>query len=981
MRKALLLNCLLLVACLLHGQGTDRVQLKERLGQAEDLVIDGKRTEAAVQFRQISEQCRQKGDEFLAEEMDALYSLCGLEESLAGKKKLLQEMKDRAAGSSNVLLQGYIALAEAEIDKLEGHGDAASERLFAALDALDHGGGNPADERLVRATIVVTLAEFLAEAGQFETAQQFYQVAEQQLGEPLTRTETMYLGTILTGLGNAYRELNQLQEAQASLERARRQFELAKAQESRAYAYYLLNYGAFQASKEDRKGAVRTVKTALGIIPEPCVDRAEVLLIYISYAMMAGDIDATEAGLKEAEQLSSRFQMRPNWRISYYQLLAVLHSAMGRVKMAIEATDQALAILEKEDISNPKLISSLYKQQALNYSMMGDVETSEAYNQLGDKILAASYGQEYADYSASRRLGGDDGMQGRTDALLDEVQKDVAAGKTESALKKLDQMLDIYREDGIGGAMFLMTESLKLRLLESTGDTGRLKRAAETYLTDLRSDVRQNLSYMTEAEREAYYAGVMPSISFAYLAEKDAAIAAPVYNAVLLRKNFILGAGLSLEKLIADSGDSSLQGVLAEIKSLRSGPAKDPNLPAAERRAAGSRADSLENILIRKSHDYGDFLALSDIRWEDVRDALGPDEVAVEYIQSGTEDLPIYCMLILRKGWKQPRSIILAVDDEHLIESIADPDYAESVYGTSALYEVFWQPLEEFAKPGEKVYFAMDGFLNAFAFEHFTTDKGDRAMDRFELHRVSSTRELIGRKAAAHGRTAALFGGFDYNLSSEEVSYYASTTRSGSAGEEWGYLPGSLDEVEAADRILRGKLDVDLYTGEEGLESRFKALSGAAPDLLHVATHGYYFDGKSDPMERSGLVFSGANSLQEEGPAESGEDGLLTSAEIALLDLRGTDLIVLSACQSGVGSISSDGVYGLQRAFKKAGVRSILMSLWKVNDQVTAEMMRLFYTNLAAGQDIRAAFQAARETLRQTYPDPLLWAPFVLLES
>ena len=147
-----------------------------------------------------------------------------------------------------------------------------------------------------------------------------------------------------------------------------------------------------------------------------------------------------------------------------------------------------------------------------------------------------------------------------------------------------------------------------------------------------------------------------------------------------------------------------------------------------------------------------------------------------------------------------------------------------------------------------------------------------------------------------------------------------------------------------------------------------------------MATHGYYYEGNEDPMERSGLVFSGANALREEGPAESGEDGLLKASEIALLDLRGTDLIVLSACQSGVGSISSDGVYGLQRAFKKAGVHSILMSLWKVDDRVTAEMMRLFYSGLSSGQNSRESFQAAREALRKTYPDPLLWAPFVLLE-
>lgn len=985
MKRILLFCWLLFAAVVLQGQGIDHAHLQERLDKACDLVFDGKHAEAAAMCRQIASLCRQQGDAFLCEEMDALQALSGLEESLAGKKAILQEMKDRVASVRNPqrpeLVRAYVALAESAIDKQEGHGDASVERLLAIVNELFEVEAESVDGRLVLTALIMRIAEILEETGIFESSREFYQGAEALLGEPASRKETMMLADIYTGQALPYIELRQYDDALSFIDRAERLYIKAQALNSRRYAYLWLNCAAIASGRGDVKNAEDLARKALDRVPEPCVDRAEMLLLYTSYAIMLGDMQLAEPRIQEMESLMSKFEMRPNWRISYYQLLAVMHATQGRAKKAIEATEQALAIFENEHIVNPKLVSSLYKQQALNYSMLGDIDNSEYYNKLGDYVLEVNYGKEFADKSAERKLDSQDSVHGRTSALMDEVGRDFRAGKTDSALEKIDQVLELYKEAGVSGLMYLMTENMKIHLLENVGDTDGLKRAVNTYLADLRSDVRLNLSYMTEAEREAYYAGVMPSISYAYLAEKDASLATPVYNSVLLRKNFILGAGLSLDKLIADSGDPSLQEVLAEIKTLRSGPAADSNIPEEERDAARSRANSLENILIRKSHDYGDFLALADICWEDVRDALAPDEVAVEYIQCGTENLPVYCMLVLRNKWLQPKSVLLGVDDEHVIEELADPEYAEAVYSAPELYNVFWQPLEEYLKPGDKVYFAMDGFLNAFAFEHFQSEEGDYAMDRFELHRVSSTRELIGRKKAAPERSAALFGGFDYNLSSEEVSYYASATRSGSSEEDWGYLPGSLDEVETADSILEGKLDVTLYTGEEGLESRFKALSGQAPDLLHVATHGYYVEGNDDPMDRSGLVFSGANALREEGPAESGEDGLLKSSEIALLDLRGTDLIVLSACQSGIGSISSDGVYGLQRAFKKAGVHSILMSLWKVNDQVTAEMMRLFYTGLAAGKDSRSAFQAARETLRKTYPDPLLWAPFVLLES
>ena len=974
-----------MAASLLQGQETAPAQMQRRLDKANDLLLDGKRAEAAVQFRQVVQLCRQQGDALLPEEMDALYSLTDLTETPSGKTELLQEMKTRVASSPNppqpTLLQAYITLVETAVDRQEGRQEEALDKLLSALKAVFGTDSDTGNGRLVRAGLLVNIADILMETGLYKECKDYYQFARQQIEPPSTRMESMYLGTILMGLGCAERQLANAAEAQQYFDQAVTVFQQNKAEQSRHYAYLLLNMGTLQAGQGDKKAGLKTLKKALDMIPEPCNDRAEFLMVYYANALSTGLYADVEAGLQEMKKLAETLQLRPSWWISYYQLQASLDMSTGKLKKAIEATDQAISLVKKEKVVNLGLLAVLYNQMSVNYQLLGEDEMAKAFSDLSQQIVLDTYGAEYADKQAERRKKDKDSAYARTGKLMDQVEQDLAADRLPSALAHLNEILSIYREDGVGGMIYLTVESMKLGLLERMGDTKKLREAADTYLADLREDLKRNLSYMTEEERETYYASVMPSISYAYLTEKDPALAAQVYDAVLLRKNFLLGAGIGLEKLIADSGDTALQSVLMEIKTLRSGPAMDMQLSKEERYAATQRADSLENVLIRRSHDYGNFLALSGIGWKDVQAALGPQEVAVEFIQAGPPHIPVYCALLLRKGWKKPVNVVLCKDDDQLMLSLADPQYNEVVYGNAELYNLFWKPLEAYLKPDETVYFAMDGFLNAFAFEHFMTDGGDRMMDRYQLHRVSSTREVIGRAPAPPAHSAALFGGFDYNLSSEEVSYYAAATRSDDTGEDWGYLPGSLVEVEAADQILKDKLDVSLYTGEEGLESRFKALSGAAPNLLHVATHGYYFEGDNDPMERSGLVFSGANSLREDGPSESGEDGLLKASEIALLDLRSTELIVLSACQSGVGSISSDGVYGLQRAFKKAGVHSILMSLWKVNDQVTAQMMQLFYTGLSSGKDSREAFQAAREALRTTYTDPLLWAPFVLLEN
>lgn len=984
MKRALLLACLLLVAPLLQAQDAGHARIKALIEQSDNLILDGKRDQAQQPLKTAIQECRQLGEDFLPEEMEALYALGSLTDDIDVKKSLVQEMKTRVAAAKNpprpARLQAFIVLAEAGINAQENHLDQSLDPVLEAYKALRNDPAEVNDGRLLRSSLFMMTAQSAFEIGAYQNALDLYKGAEKELGQPATRAEWAHLGSIVTLQGGSQKELVRLDEARQCYERAETLLRQAKAEQSVYFAQLLIYVGALQASQKNYKQATKNIKRALDLYPPVSTERTEVLLMYVSYALATQDMSQADAGLKEAEKMAAQLSMRPQWWLSYYQCLASRHLIAGQVKNAIEATDKAIELVEKEHLFNPKLVSGLYNQLAADYRMLGDNETADAYKELSEYVLSENYGQDYIDNEKKRQSKEAQGVYAEAGKLMDQADKDLASGKPEAALKKIDQILSLYRQNGVSGMIYLTVESIRLFALETIADEKRLKTAAETYLTDLRADVRLNLSYMTEQEREIYYSNVMPYIGYAYLAQQKPTLAAPVYNSVLLRKNFILGAGLSLEKIIADSGDASLQGTLAEMKALRSGPAADETLPSKEREAAIKRATELENKLVKQSHDYGDFLALSDIRWEQVRDALGADEVAIEYIQAGTPKRPIYCALVLRSGWKLPRCIILSGDEDNYMVSLADPQYNQVVYGQSGLYSIFWTPLEPYMKPGEKVYFAMDGFLNAFAFEHFLSEKGDRAMDRYQLHRVSSTRELIGRKKTVQEHSAALFGGFDYNLSGEEVSYYASTSRSGSSAEDWGYLPGSLAEVEAAGQILEGKLDVSLYTAEEGLESRFKALSGKAPDLIHVATHGYYFDGAEDPMERSGLVFSGANALREEGPAESGEDGLLKASEIALLDLRGTDLIVLSACQSGVGSISSDGVYGLQRAFKKAGVHSILMSLWKVDDRVTAQMMQLFYTGLSSGMDSRASFQAAREALRKTYPDPLLWAPFVLLE-
>ena len=171
-------------------------------------------------------------------------------------------------------------------------------------------------------------------------------------------------------------------------------------------------------------------------------------------------------------------------------------------------------------------------------------------------------------------------------------------------------------------------------------------------------------------------------------------------------------------------------------------------------------------------------------------------------------------------------------------------------------------------------------------------------------------------------------------------------------------------------------------------------------------------------LTRSGLLLSGANIALQGKPLPEGiEDGILTAKELAELDLRGVDLVVLSACQTGLGEIAGDGVFGLQRGFKKAGANTLLMSLWKVDDNATRLLMTQFYKNLFAGKSKFESLRDAQKYVRdyevnvetasdkqwkslarqkknqskkqtskkvkkiKKYKDPYYWAGFILLDA
>jgi CHAT domain-containing protein len=207
-------------------------------------------------------------------------------------------------------------------------------------------------------------------------------------------------------------------------------------------------------------------------------------------------------------------------------------------------------------------------------------------------------------------------------------------------------------------------------------------------------------------------------------------------------------------------------------------------------------------------------------------------------------------------------------------------------------------------------------------------------------------------------------------------------------------------EVNSISQLLKkNKKTTRVITGTAATEESFKQLSGHSPAILHLATHGFsvpdaeqkrknnlnsddnQFTLADNPLLRSGIIMAGGNRVWGgAAPFAGKDDGIVTVYEISNLDLSNTELVVLSACETALGDIrGTEGVFGLQRAFKLAGVQNMILSLWQVPDKETAELMNLLYTHNLKGMTTYEAFNKAQDSMRKKYP-PYYWAAFILME-
>ena len=393
---------------------------------------------------------------------------------------------------------------------------------------------------------------------------------------------------------------------------------------------------------------------------------------------------------------------------------------------------------------------------------------------------------------------------------------------------------------------------------------------------------------------------------------------------------------------------------------------------------------------------------LITVSWQDVSKRLKDDEACIEFVKytantypwSDSIPKPHYAAMVLLPNGEAPIFVDLFDEDDLLDVYELQPKSYDIEIG-QILYSKIWGKMHRYIEGKNRVFFSPMGLLNLINIELLADSTGRTATERFNLHRVSSTRNIIEKNENIDLHFVASFGGVDY----ENAQEFADMMRSINTRGNWAYLQNTLLEVNNIEDLLKDSgVDVTTYTGPRATESVFKQLDGTQADIIHIATHGYYIpqlqrtsisyfansesaESIQDELFYSGLILSGGQKAWIDSSFKpDNNDGILTAYEISKLDLHNVDLVVLSACETGLGDDLFDGIFGLQRAFKKAGVGSILMSLWQIDDKVTSEYMRMFYEKLADGNSIHEAYIGTLLSMKDKYPDANYWASFVLLD-
>jgi CHAT domain-containing protein/Tfp pilus assembly protein PilF len=715
--------------------------------------------------------------------------------------------------------------------------------------------------------------------------------------------------------------------------------------------------------------------------------------------------------------------------------LGIVYSEMGDYKAAEPYYRQTVEIIKKAfGEEHPGYASSLGNLGNL-YSTMGDYKLAEPYYKQSLEIRKKVLGEEHPDYALSLNNFGHFYFD-KNDFISAEpyfkqsaeIYKNALGEEHPDYLDALTSYAYVLQRINREPEAYAILQQNFSKLAKQTADNFE-------WLTDNQKEAYWKKESSFYEDLSEFANEVFQKVPEAVGLNFNASLLA---KSKLLEVKILSNDQLSQEEKI-DLESQELREELGYRRRLLAKVESDGSIEKEKLDKLKFEVDSLDKRLSLSWPEYAQQKKNLLITWDQVQQSLEEGEAAIEFerFKNKSDSLIYYNALVLKKGDSQPRLIQLCAE--------RDLQAVNPEKGYSAYYRLVWQPMENALEGIKTIYYAPTGDLYNVPFHAIYAPKGtgdqivpeklnskrvviypeyakteqDAAylMDRYTLHQLTSTRYLaLGLKQKATelvGTNLAMVGAVNYDYLPESVTAPANNKKgepqnlsSNYAYGKLDYLEGTKTEVDVINQqVSVANWQTTVLEGNDATEEKITKLEGKeSREILHLATHGFAFPAydfqdttisqnslkysyrySTNPMVRSGLILAGGNwawtgsdSLTKVGAEQN---GILTALEVSQLNLKKTKLVVLSACETGLGKIEgNEGTFGLKRGFKLAGVEQMIVSLWTIPDKETQELMSFFYSDLTQTKSPTLSFQKAQQSMKEKYPtSPFLWAGFVLV--
>ncbi len=484
-------------------------------------------------------------------------------------------------------------------------------------------------------------------------------------------------------------------------------------------------------------------------------------------------------------------------------------------------------------------------------------------------------------------------------------------------------------------------------------------------------------------------------------------IVGKLFNNAISTKAILLNSSIKMRQSILNSGDSVLinqyenwivsKEILSEALSMNFDQLAEQEINLD---SLIGNVELLEKNLSRQSDIFSSSTGQLQITWENIKASLNKNEVAIEMLKFRHfdhifTDSVIYMALVIKNDKKSARPEVIILKNGRELEQKYFKYYKNMIVyrmPDQYSYDKFWKPIEEKVDGHATIYFSPDGVYTQMNLEAIRVDDDKYVIDNSNIILVSNTKDIylnsLKKEKYNAENSALIFGDPEFYVSIKSKPLNGSGIISS--------LPGTEKEVKKLSELFNEHgWKTTSYVQKEASEEKIKKMH--SPKVFHIATHGFFTpqetidsnieiakindaDAMKNPLLRSGLLLKGAGDvLAKTNFNYNIESGILTAYEAMNLNLDFTDLVVLSACETGVGDISAgEGVYGLQRAFLVAGARTLIMSMFKVSDEATNDLMVTFYDKWLSSGEMRESFLDAKKELRNKYPAPIYWGAFVM---